>query len=204
MYPTAEVRWFFRGTIAPAVAAWFRRSEQVLEEELPRVDHYLRQVGTDSLNIKLREGRLEVKQRQQAGTVVQFHPRVAGRVERWRKWSFELAEAAGPGLQPEIMTPHWIAVEKRRTLRRYRLEGERVVRVLPAELPEQGCDLELTRIRAGREAWWSLGLEAYGADPYLESLLVQVAGRLMARTEPPSLATENSYGYPEWLGQLEG
>jgi hypothetical protein len=203
VYPTAEVRWFYPGTVAPAVAAWFRRSEPALEEEPPRVDHYLRRVGTDGLSVKLREGRVEVKQRQSECGIVRFHPRVAGRVGLWRKWSFGLIETRGQPLPAEAVAAHWIAVEKRRTLRRYRLDGERVMAVVPTELPDQGCDLELTRVRVGGADWWSVGLEAHGRESGLKDTLLLVARHLMARTEPPSLVVEDSYGYPSWLLYLE-
>jgi hypothetical protein len=202
VYPTAEVRWFFQGAMAPAVLAWFRGSEGPAEEEPTRVDCYLRRVG-DSLSIKLREGRVEVKQRYRRSGIVRFHPRVAGRVELWRKWSFEVIEIAGQPSAAEAVAAHWTAVEKSRTLHRYRLDGERVVAVAPAEVTDQGCDLELARIRVGGADWWSVGLEAYGAEPVLENTLLQVAGYLMAQPEPPSLAAENSYSYPEWLLHLE-
>jgi hypothetical protein len=203
VYPTAEVRWFYRGAVAPAVTAWFRGLEGSGEEEPTRVDWYLRRVDTDSLSIKLREGRVEVKQRHAGCGVARLHPRIAGRVELWWKWSFAALETASQSSPEGVVAAHWLAVEKRRALLRYRLDGERVLARAPAELPDQGCDLEVTRIRVGGMDWWSVGLEAYGAEPVLENTLLQVAGYLVARPEPPSLAAENSYSYPEWLLRLQ-
>jgi hypothetical protein len=203
VYPTAEVRWFYQGTMPPAFLAWFQGFGHAPEEEPTRVDYYLRLVGTDSLSIKVREGRVEVKQRYEGCSIVQFHQRVAGRVGLWRKWSFGLVEAVSQDPHPETVGPQWVSVEKKRTLRRYRLDGKRVVAAAPGEVPDQGGDLELTRVRVGREEWWSVGLEAYGAEPVLESTLLLVAEYVMAPTQPPSLAAGNSYGYPEWLLHLE-
>ena len=90
-------------------------------------------------------------------------------------------------------------MEKRRALRRYRLDGQQVVALAPAEASDQGCDLELTRIAAGREAWWSVGLEAYGAVGELERCLLLVTKALTTGIEGFSLAAADSYGYPHWL-----
>ncbi|MGD8968471.1 MAG: hypothetical protein PVI07_13255, partial [Anaerolineae bacterium] len=57
-----------------------------------REDHYLRLSDTYALGIKLRQGRIEAKQRVRRPGVVRFHERVTGIVEHWRKWSFQLAE----------------------------------------------------------------------------------------------------------------
>jgi hypothetical protein len=178
---------------------WFQRCEHKPEEQPRRVDYYLRHVGIDSLGIKLREGRVEVKQRYRRCGVVRFHERVAGQVEHWRKWSFGLAESDGdlPGVS--TLAPFWIRVEKRRTLRKYRIVGNGVMAVREGEDFDQGCALELTSIRVGRAEWWSVGLEAFGEELVLEDALLLVAKHLLAVEEPPVLEVADSYGYPRWL-----
>ncbi|NIV28827.1 MAG: hypothetical protein GWN58_04720, partial [Anaerolineae bacterium] len=63
MYPTLEARWFMRGSIPHEVREWFARGEPAPIHEPPRMDHYLRLQRSNALGIKLREGRLEIKQR---------------------------------------------------------------------------------------------------------------------------------------------
>jgi hypothetical protein len=195
MYPTIEVRWFQHGQIPPEVRAWYGRIGPLPEEQPIRVDHYLHLPDHDSLGIKLREGRLEIKQRQRQVGVVRFDEQLAGLVERWRKWSFSLAHN-----EPTVPEPNgaWIAVEKRRRLRRYRVTADRQVEVASAE-PAQGCELELSRIKAADQQWWSLCFEAFGDEATLQENLRQVVNHVLAASEPPILKANASCGYPVWL-----
>ena len=94
MFPSVEARWFYDGTIPPRVLRWFREYQGSLEGPAHRVDYYLRLADGDSLGIKVREGRLEIKQRHRTYGMVEFHERATGLVEHWRKWSFQLAQAS--------------------------------------------------------------------------------------------------------------
>jgi hypothetical protein len=68
------------------------------------------------------------------------------------------------------------------------------------ETAEQACHLELTRIGVAGTNWWSLGLEAFGAESGLQESLRRVAEHLFAAGDPPRLDAADSYGYAEWLG----
>ena len=199
MFPTMEVRWFGEGTVPAEVWEWFHQGEQEPEGQPTRIDYYLRLPNTDSLGIKLREGRVEIKQRHRQHGVVHFHKRVAGVVEHWRKWSFQLARL------PSIVTPapSWIGVSKERKLRRYRLTADQVVVAVSAhEHPDQGCGLELTNIRVAGKDWWSLGFEAFGDEAILQETLLRVAKQVLAVSEPPTLDAADSCGYPKWLEMI--
>ena len=203
MFPTAEVRWFYRGAISPEVLEWFDQGELTPEEQPRRVDYYLRLSDRDSLGIKLREGRVEVKQRHRQYGVFRFHDQVAGLVEHWRKWSFELSEGAGNLTSTIVPASCWIGVTKRRKLRRYRLTGSKEVVAVPIE--EQSglrCNLELTRISVDETEWWSLGFEASGDEAdeaTMRASLLLVAKHVLAADEPPAFDAKASYGYPKWL-----
>jgi len=203
MFPTAEVRWFFQGAIPRDVDDWLHRRAGEVARQPPRVDHYLRLPGTDGLNVKTREGRIEIKQRVAPTNVVRFHQRVIGVVERWRKWSFELAE---PGrARPRSLQPvsSWIAVRKERRLRTYRVRnGEDVVARPAQEPPAQGCELELTEVHVADQAWWTLAFEAFGDEPTLADGLLLVAQHVFSADEPPSLPVSDSHGYAAWLASL--
>jgi hypothetical protein len=197
MYPTMEVRWFYRGRIPAEVVAWYSRIGPSPEEQPGRMDHYLRLADNDSLGIKLREGRLEIKQRTGRPEVVDFHPRVSGVVERWRKWSFPLAENETALTGPEST---WVAVEKRRRLRRYRVTGDKQVQAAPGEAKlVGGCELELTRLKAVDQQWWSLCFEAFGDEANLEAYLRLSVQHVVRKTEPPALDIKDSRSYPAWL-----
>jgi hypothetical protein len=197
---TVEVRWFFQGTISPQVQAWFHGGQGQAAPAQARVDHYLRIADGDALGIKLREGRIEVKQRERQLGTVPLQARVSGVVEHWRKWSFPLTRRKGAALDTPVPALGWVGVHKERQLSRYRITSDRgLVAVSPAQYPDQGCDLELTKVFACGSEWWTLGFEAFGAETNLQDLLSFTAGQLLAATEPPLLAAQDSYGYPRWL-----
>jgi hypothetical protein len=188
MFLSAEVRWFHAGPTPPAVLAWFQGAAGEPALQARRVDAYLPLPGIDSLGIKLREGRIEVKQRLRAYGLFHPHPRVAGWLEGWRKWSFGLAAAGGGGTVLPLLAPSWIAVEKTRRLRRYRVEDRGAVAPMSADAyPERGCDWELTAIRATNGTWWSLSL---------------VVDHILSVTEPQTLQEDDSRGYPDWLARV--
>jgi hypothetical protein len=204
MFPSAEARWFYVGTIPPQVLKWFREEQGSLEEPAHRVDYYLHLPDGDSLGIKLREGRLEIKQRHRRHGTVEFHERATGLVEHWRKWSFRLAQASERFPQIMVSDSSWIAVSKQRWLYRYRITRDKDIIPMDAvEYPEQGCDLELTRVKAEGRDWWTWGFEAFGEETALQENLVLVAAQIFAAHRPPIvLGASHSHSYPAWLAAL--
>jgi hypothetical protein len=198
MYTTAEVRWFYEGRAPALVEAWFRRGGRAPTEQPARVDHYLRLVDGEHQGIKLREGRLEVKQRERSLPATRFNAGAAGVMELWRKWSIPLAGcphqvSSDPGAS-------WIEVEKERALCRYRLlEDRRIVATGTDWYPDQGCDLELTAVRVRGREWWTLALEAFGPSSSVCENLQLFGEVVFGAGEPPSLDAADSYGYPRWL-----
>lgn len=199
MFPTAEVRWFFEGTPSLAVVEWFAQGEPKPITQPGRVDCYLRLTDGDGLGIKLRQGRLEVKQRHRQYGLVHLHQQVTGRVEGWRKWSLELAGHGRDLVSILVPAPSWIGVKKERRLRRYRVASQEMVAVPSEADTGEGCGLELTRIIIEGSQWWSLGFEAFGNPAGFYDTLLRVATQVFAAGEPPTLHAGDSYGYPRWL-----
>jgi hypothetical protein len=195
---TMEVRWFFQGTISREILAWFAKHGEQPAQPATRVDHYLRLSHIDSLGVKLREGNIEVKQRQRQLGTMRFHERVSGHAELWRKWSFALS---APGLQDLLVPPSaWLPVYKARRLHRFQVGDDGALSSMSPEVcPEQGCDLEVTKIRLHDQAWWTIGFEAFGAEAALQENLSLVAERILGITPPPDLPVDDSYAYPRWL-----
>ena len=204
MYPTLEVRWFMRGSIPTEVREWFARGDPAPIHEPPRVDQYLRLQRSNALGIKLREGRIEIKQRLHQYGNIRFHRRVTGAIEHWRKWSMPLA-TTGEGLA-EILVPKWswIAVRKERLLRGYRCDASGRVIATPGGYADRGCHMELATVQASDRVWWTLAFEAYGAEPSLRSSLTSTMGYALERDgAPTTLEARDSYGYARWLALLE-
>jgi hypothetical protein len=182
------------------MAAWFEAGERAPDDQPPRIDYYVCHADGDGLGIKLREGRIEVKQRQREYGLFRFHPRVTGRVEAWRKWGFALKEADRDLASILVPTSPWIAVTKERKLRPYRVSGDRGVVAAPTGEPSaEGCGLELARLRIQGREWWSLAFEAFGAESDLQASLTLTARHIFTATDPPDLDGTDSYGYPRWL-----
>lgn len=200
MFPTVEVRWFYPGRVPAGVSAWFRRCVGQFEEPAPRTDYYLCLAGGDVLGVKLREGRIEIKGRGQQFGVVRFHDRVAGLLERWRKWTFMLADAESALARVQASTPAWIGVRKERRLRRYGLvDGSQVVAIAPGVHAPWECCLELTRIDVAGRPWWSVAFEASGDASALRENLLTTARHVLGAADPPALTAVDSCGYPHWL-----
>lgn len=200
MFPTVETRWFYPGSIPPDVLAWYHYGERAPEAQPTRIDYYLRLTDHDDLGIKLREGRIEIKQRVEQYGVEQLHERVCGWVEGWHKWSFGvndmgngLNDLAGP-------QPAWIAVRKARRLRRYQVtETGDVIAIAGAELAAQGCTIELAELAVHGEIWWSLAFETFGPEDALHATFTRVTQHTLRGVNVPSLDTDYSYGYAQWL-----
>lgn len=203
MFPTAEVRWFSRDRIPPHVEAWFRQREGSVEQEPGRVDHYLQLARIDSLGIKLRGDRIEIKRRVDQPQLVPFHERVAGLVERYHKWSFVLSEPDRALARATAFAGSWIPVRKERQLRRYRVaDDDRVVALTSLASPDRGCELELSGVEIAGRPWWTLAFEAFGEPSTLQADLLEVVRYVFANDTPPALPAQDSRGYAAWLGRI--
>jgi hypothetical protein len=201
-WTTVEVRWFYPGVAPERVATWFTQDDGATEVQPPRVDRYLRLVGRDGLGIKLREGRIEIKQRH-ASTSTALASEVVGLVERWTKWGYGLAEEADNDRTAE-QDAAWVSVEKRRWVRTYRIADDGAIELTSRSLttPRRECSAELARVEIEGQAWWTLGFEAAGDEATLRTTLETVARHVLADMAPPALDLAHSYGYPRWLRSL--
>jgi len=202
--PTAEVRWFFDGPVPSEIGQWFCRGD-MLSSATPREDFYLRFPAPLGLNVKLREGRLEIKSLLQTIGARRFAPDAAGTVQLWEKRTggdaavteFERLRTGAPAL--------WIAVRKGRTLRKFTCNGEAL-----AEVPAgtvflaEGCNVELTHLTVEGMDYWSLAFEAYGDPSQVEESLLRVAAHVLSPPAGPPrpLPAGHSCSYPEWLDRF--
>ena len=203
MYPTAEVRWFYGGSIPPIVSQWFQLAGEKSVSPDFRVDYYLCLPANEALGIKLRDGRFEVKRRERRPDLAFTHKRAEGFVEYWVKWSYDPDTA--PQNIPELAQPvaKWIAVKKNRWLRRFAVEVEDgLIDVGPGISIDRGCELEITNIAALSKAWWTVAFEAFGPAETLLQDLHKTATWVFNIGRPPALAASASMGYPAWLLRL--
>jgi hypothetical protein len=199
-YPTTEVRWFFTGDIPASVERWFQNLGDQNDHLESRFDRYLRLPQEDALGIKLRENRLEIKIRTTVYGNVTFNIGVEGCLEGWRKWSFELADGYAEATAIGDSDPSWLSIGKGRVLKRFLVDDQRRTIPVPADDTQpRTCALELTRVTALDQRWWSLALEAYGHDVKSRDGLILVARQIFLPPCPFTLAVDNSLSFPQWL-----
>lgn len=168
-----------------------------------RTDRYLVFPGCESVGVKVREGRFEIKALKGAAEIVRYPSSVSGRTECWVKWSHS-SSVIDPWLQSlQQERADWIDVTKARWLRTFTYDGEQVAELQRNVPPALGGTVELTHITALNEAWWSLAIEAPGAPHQVRETLRVVAEFFFLHNSPPiSLNATHSCSYPAWLATL--
>lgn len=183
MTPSLEVRWFSPGSIPSAVDRWFEALGSSIEVE-SRTDRYLIPTESEDLGLKVREGRIEAKQRTRRGEAETWGEAEA-RPEAWRKWTLGLATDA-------LLAPGWIDVPKTRQQRWVQFE-------------DAACALELATVELNGTPWWSVCLEASGGTSGArQRVFRKAASRWLDRPEGPVLPADTALGYPAWLHREVG
>lgn len=204
MLLTAELRWFNRGTLPSETSHWFQQDclGNNLTPPEEREDLYLYVPGCNYMNVKLRQGRLEIKWRKTELGVVRFENRVEGKAETWGKWLCE--DPTSESFQPAAVRGEeiWVSVQKVRTQRRYQILPDKSITLPLTESINQGCNVELTKLTINGDAWWSLACEAFGEDERLMDHLQIVANWVFKTYHGPKLLAEDSFAYPSWLSDV--
>jgi len=204
---TAEARWFIPEALPDAVLDWFRAGH-ALESEGVQVHEYLLFPDCNSVGVKLRDGRLEIKALRGASRSLSQGLGISGRTEEWVKWSF-----ASEGLQALDQALHqsgrWLKVRKERFSRRFSSERDRLMEVTVGQgpLPVVGCNVEVTRIDvdANPRFWFSLGFEAFGPATVTAGILDDTLLLFFSEhgcVPGTTLSEYASASYPTWLANL--
>lgn len=189
MLKTLELRWFSLGKPPEEVENWFRKQcpGKLLGLPETREDLYLHTPDCDYLNIKLRQGSLEVKWRKAELSILRLGDCWEGKIEKWLKWVCEDPDQQSmmPGDVAEERA--WVGVKKVRSQRHY-----------------QDLSFELTQLTVRNNDWWSLAFEmaTQGAEQIerFERIVTEVS-----QTYPgPELPGEQSCAYPAWLSAVCG
>jgi hypothetical protein len=199
-FHTAEVRWFLceEPELTDRLWDWFTEEKNLPPRE--RTDSYLLFPGCESIGVKLREGRFEIKALRGASETVRYGPDVTGRADTWVKWS-HTQEGVDSWIKALGEEPEgWIQVKKKRWLRKFSLDTGKPEEAKPSEWPDEGCNVELTSVQAGGSNWWTIGFEAFGTANTLRRNLHVVAEHFFLKNTPPiPLYATNSCSYPVWL-----
>lgn len=187
MLTTLELRWFSQGSPPKEVEHWFNVNcpGELLGSPEAREDLYLYTPNCEYLNIKLRQGSLEVKWRKAELGILRFGNCWEGKVEQWLKWICEDPDKQSMMPVNVVGEKAWVEVKKVRSQRRY-----------------QGITFELTQLNVGNHTWWSIAFEmlaeaANGNDRF-ETIVTQVSQTYQG----PVLQCDLSFAYPTWLARL--
>jgi len=204
---TAEARWFIPERLPDAVLDWFRAG-QPIDSEGVQVHEYLLFPDCDSVGVKLRDGRLEIKAMRGSPQRLILRSGIKGRTEQWVKWS--LASEALQVLDPELhQSGRWLKVRKERFLRWFTSEQDRLTEVTGRQgpFPVVGCHIEVTRIDVDADPrfWFSLGFEAFGPPALAARILNDALFAFFDKHGPVpgrALSENKSASYPVWLTKL--
>lgn len=197
MPTTLEVRWFRHGTPPSSLRDWL----QALEPEPPDTwtDTYLL-TEDPGVNLKIREDQLQIKRRTAGPANRSFTTSVAGRVERWTKWSFDLATARLDPLEQE-RGDLWIQVQKTRQQREFDAADLQAMGINVGTDLDAAVFVELTTVAALERPAWTLCLEVEGPNEHLEDTFAASSRSLLQSEFPISLSMQESFGYVRWLKQ---
>lgn len=194
---TLEARWFGSPPLPSALREWYETLGQI--ETSTQTDLYL-PAADPALNLKLRDGQLQIKRRLEGPLRTSLGPKATGRCEQWVKWRFNLNEGATPW--DEDPTDLWVAVEKTRHQFTIAPEAQSSLTAdLPAT-PPATIEGELTTVQAADETAWTLCLEAEGPVSGLTETLTTAAPILLDDQLPVPLSGDRSFGYIRWLRQM--
>lgn len=203
-YPTTEVRWFQEGELPSQWLPWFEGCPGPWRDEPPRADFYLIARETDGLGVKIRQGRMEIKLRQESWGILQLNNHIRGVVEHWHKWSFEIVDIHDLPAGIDGSDLNWTKVRKLRRLRRYQLSRTGELEPLPENTyPPDLCEVELTKVWIGEQPWWTLAIEAPGSKKSSHEVLTATSHQLFSLERAPMLPAKYSFGYPHWLARLK-
>lgn len=213
MENTLEVRWFVPGIPPATVQNWFNFQcpGKLLTEEVEiREDLYayqkqeylrlLRAIApslrkSEEINLKLREGNLELKIREQklgSQKFINIHNSLMweGNIEKWRKWTEEELEKQISLTHDLIGDNPLVAVLKKR---RQRIDHK--------------VKSELTWLKIENEPWWTVAFEMISDSNKSQQQQIkhfqQSINRASIDYYGPKLSLKNSYGYGYWMKKLE-
>ena len=197
-FQTIEVRWFYQGALPDEIGKWFDKVGERLEKIDTRSDVYLQSSSPD-VGVKLRQGNLEVKYRQQELGRFAIDGMGNSRIEQWSKW---ICMDDGAGLSPTKLAdkPGWLKVDKIRDRRLYRVEfGEQIELTQLATPTADIAAIELTQLQVLDQNWWTVACEYFGKDLDIDRQFLPLVRMLCAGSSLSGDRVRVSCGYPQWL-----
>ncbi len=213
MFYSAETRWFFKTpTEVATIENWFNGHHQFFTDQWSRSDIYLWQPGLNNHSVKIREGKVEVKILLADRGVVQLDTANSGIVNDWIKYSFELKETDKENEvllrkfnQPDVVKENrWLRVDKERLLIKFSLDQHQntISQIPESTWPDEGCAVELTKIKVNQQEYCTFGLEAFSKNRHEKRNLEQVLKQVIPEIHVTNLHHRLSHSYPSFLADI--
>ena len=208
-WTTLELRWFHEGDIPKTIKSWFLSNERFKpalgsQDGENRTELYLIPDRCIDLELKLRKGSVEVKQRDGTHSLIREPQAVCGKPETWRKWIWFSGDVSPASWLPDSF--RW-RVEKTKWRRQIRLVSDDGKLVPQFDFLGLGFFVELTRIRLGGRIWWTIAFDVQpeiseaSPDHTLRQALCWTLEDFPA-DHLRKLGESNSHSYAEWLSHL--
>ena len=197
MYKSKEIRWF-KDHPDKDIIEWFAQKGQTFENTKSRTDYYM-PLDKNDIAIKLREGKIEIKQRMGEPREGNLSPDAVGIFENYIKWSFVACQL--DELSQQIMTKNpynWIEAVKIRIGVKVTEDtsGKRQI-VSIKDYVDFGCQIEYTSLELKAKTIYTFSLEWFGdKEPELPpSLIQEIIGSA-------TMKIQDSMGYAENLRRI--
>jgi len=205
MLHTSEIRWFIAGILSEETLRWFSGGHRPKTAAV-QVHEYLLFPGCDTLGVKFREDRFEVKAKVGVSQPLSLTMGIRGQRQQWIKWTLP-TKGLSMFAQALHQSGPWVKVHKVRNRRVFSAETGNLREVFTDSSPARGCNVELTSIEveADPPSWFTLAFEAYGPPEVTAEILEEGVGfffKAQGRTSGISLTKSNSLSYPTWLMNL--
>jgi hypothetical protein len=194
-FESIELRWFYRGILPDEIANWFDPLGETRLALDSRSDFYLQSSSLD-VGVKIRQGNLELKHRQQQFGKIELDGFGESQVEQWSKWI--CVDRSAHSLAAEKQG--WIRVDKVRQQRLYRVTFVDPIQLTPSDIPrENAVAIEITDLQLRGQSWWTIACEYLGHNISIDRQFLPLV-QLLLIDFPFSIATPSmSCGYPQWL-----
>ncbi len=179
--------------------------------------------GNIDISPKLREGKLEIKFREQTEDFADETSKSFGLIERWNKWEWKYAdvdkkkdEARVSNDDPVVAAfmkntkKDWYSnVTKVRWQRKFEFDNAGNIRPATKKFIKEGFKGEVTELKVNDEVWWTIAFEIVEdpndpmKDP-IQKLRQGLAWIFEGKDyDWTTLKAESSYSYPAWLARKD-
>ena len=161
MLESVEIRWFFQGQMSDKLLAILGDSNIQSKWE-SRSDYYLLIEKCDSMGIKLRNSRLELKWLKKSNNFNLPQLNIDGKIEHWIRWEWNDTKSFNNILQFIHLNKDnpWLKIDKCRSQKKFKIQADSLVDV-QSESVHFDFAIEITKLKIFEQYWWSIAFDSF-------------------------------------------